>query len=132
MTSVTALLSGYQKYVDSTPVPRIGISLIYGDMNDQQNQLRYHLDPIVSLVRSGGIISLSHDDGLRASSGIRKSIGGKSSGTVITLQSLSINLPRLAYQSNKDETYFRARLALMIKPALTALYIRKKAVAEPH
>jgi ribonucleoside-triphosphate reductase (formate) len=129
-TSVTALLSGYQKYVDSTPVPRIGISLIYGDMNDQQNQLRYHLDPIASLVRSGGIISLSHDDGLRASSGIRKSIGGKSSGTVITLQSLSINLPRLAYQSNKDETYFRARLALMIKPALAALYIRKKAVAE--
>jgi ribonucleoside-triphosphate reductase len=130
VTSVTALLSGYQKYVDSTPVPRIGISLIYGDMNDQQNQLRYHLDPIASLVRSGGIISLSHDDGLRASSGIRKSIGGKSSGTVITLQSLSINLPRLAYQSNKDETYFRARLALMIKPALAALYIRKKAVAE--
>jgi len=129
-TSVTALLSGYQKYVDSTPVPRIGISLIYGDMNDQQNQLRYHLDSIASLVRSGGIISLSHDDGLRASSGIRKSIGGKSSGTVITLQSLSINLPRLAYQSNKDETYFRARLALMIKPALAALYIRKKAVAE--
>ena len=81
VTSVTALLGGYQKYVDSTPVPRIGISLIYGDMNDQQNQLRYHLDPIVSLVRSGGIISLSHDDGLRASSGIRKSIGGKSSGT---------------------------------------------------
>jgi ribonucleoside-triphosphate reductase len=130
VTSVTALLGGYQKYVDSTPVPRIGISLIYGDMNDQQNQLRYHLDPIVSLVRSGGIISLSHDDGLRASSGIRKSIGGKSSGTVITLQSLSINLPRLAYQSNKDETYFRARLALMIKPAIAALYIRKKAVAE--
>jgi ribonucleoside-triphosphate reductase len=130
VTSVTALLSGYQKYVDSTPVPRIGISLIYGDMNEQQNQLRYHLDSIASLVRSGGIISLSHDDGLRASSGIRKSIGGKSSGTVITLQSLSINLPRLAYQSNKDETYFRARLALMIKPALAALYIRKKAVAE--
>ena len=129
-TSLAALLSGYQKYVDSTPIPRIGISLIYGDTNEQQNQIGYHLDDIVSVVRSGGIISLSHDDGLRASSGIRKSIGGKSSGTVVTLQSLSINLPRLAYQSNKDETYFRARLALMIKPALAALYIRKKAVAE--
>jgi ribonucleoside-triphosphate reductase (formate) len=128
--SVAALLSGYQKYVDSTPIPRIGISLIYGDTNDQQNQINYHLDDIVSVVRSGGIISLSHDDGLRASSGIRKSVGGKSSGTVVTLQSLSLNLPRLAYQSNKDETYFRARLAMMIKPALAALYIRKKAVAE--
>ncbi len=129
-TSVAALLSGYQKYVDSTPIPRIGISLIYRDTNEKQNQIGYHLDDIVSVVRSGGIISLSHDDGLRASSGIRKSVGGKSSGTVVTLQSLSINLPRLAYQSNKDETYFRARLAMMIKPALAALYIRKKAVAE--
>jgi len=129
-TSLAALLSGYQKYVDSTPIPRIGVSLIYGDTNDQQKQISYYLDDIVSIVRSGGNISLSHDDGLRASSGIRKSIGGKSSGTVVTLQSLSINLPRLAYQSNKDETYFRARLAMMIKPSLAALYIRKKAVAE--
>jgi ribonucleoside-triphosphate reductase len=48
----------------------------------------------------------------------------------MTLQSLSINLPRLAYQSNKDETYFRARLALMIKPALSAMSMRKKAIAD--
>jgi len=129
-TSVAALLSGYRKYIDATPVPRIGLSLIYGDTNDQQSQISYHLDDIVSVVRSGGIISLSHDDSLRAGSGIRKSIGGKKSGSVVTLQSLSINLPRLAYQSNKDETYFRARLAMMIKPALGALHIRKKAVAE--
>jgi ribonucleoside-triphosphate reductase len=48
----------------------------------------------------------------------------------MSLQSLSINLPRLAYQSNKDETYFRARLALMIKPALSAMSMRKKAIAD--
>lgn len=118
-TLVAALLNGYRKYVESTPIPRIGVSLVYRDMNDQLNQLSYHLDHILSVVRSGGIISLSHDDGLRANSGIRKAIG-KSSGTAVTLQSLSINLPRLAYQSNKDETYFRARLALMMKPALAA------------
>jgi DNA-binding transcriptional ArsR family regulator len=128
-TLVAGLLNGYQKYVNSTPIPRIGVSLIHRDMNDQFNQLSYYLDHIVSVVRSGGLISLSHDDGLRANSGIRKAIG-RSSGTAVTLQSLSINLPRLAYQSNKDETYFRARLALMIKPALAALSIRKKAVTE--
>jgi DNA-binding transcriptional ArsR family regulator len=128
-TLIAGLLNGYQKYVDSTPIPRIGVSLVHRDMNDQLNQLSYYLDHIVSVVRSGGIISLSHDDGLRANSGIRKAIG-RSSDTAVTLQSLSINLPRLAYQSNKDETYFRARLALMIKPALAALSIRKKAVTE--
>jgi anaerobic ribonucleoside-triphosphate reductase len=63
--------------------------------------------------------------------GIHKSIGKKiSSGTIVTLQSLSINLPRLAYQSNKDETYFRARLALMIKPALSAMSTRKKVIID--
>ena len=67
-------------------------------------------------------------DGLRANSGACKSIGNKNSSTVATLQSLSINLPRLAYQSNKDETYFRARLALMLKPALAAMSIRKKGI----
>lgn len=128
-TLVAALLSGYRKYVESTPIPRVGVSLVYRDMNDQLNQLSYHLDHILSVVRSGGIISLSHDDGLRANSGIRKAIG-KSSGTAVTLQSLSINLPRLAYQSNKDETYFRARLALMMKPALAALNIRRKTVTD--
>ena len=36
----------------------------------------------------------------------------------------------MAYQSNKDETYFRARLALMLKPAVTALAIRKKVISD--
>jgi ribonucleoside-triphosphate reductase (formate) len=128
-TLVAALLNGYRKYVESTPIPRIGLSLVYRDVDDQLNQLSYHLDHILSVVRSGGIISLSHDEGLRANSGIRKAMG-KPSGTAVTLQSLSINMPRLAYQSNKDETYFRARLALMMKPALAALNIRRKAVID--
>ena len=106
------------------------MSLIYGDMNDQQNQLRYHLDPIVSLVRSGGIISLSHDDGLRASSGIRKAIGGKSSGTAITFNRSLLIFQGLHISRTKMKLISESRLALMIKPALAALYIRKKAVAE--
>ena len=44
--------------------------------------------------------------------------------------SLSINLPRLAFESNKDETYFRARLALLMKPALTSMSLRKKNISE--
>jgi hypothetical protein len=51
----------------------------------------------------GGIISISQN-GSRGSNGICKSINGKSSGKVMALQSLSINLPRLAYQSNDDDS----------------------------
>ena len=121
--SIDAVLSGYRSYIASTPVPRIGISLINND------KLKDYTDTVASIVRSGGIISILQN-GSRSNNGVRKNIGGKGSGTVMSLQSLSINLPRLAYQSNKDETYFRARLALMIKPALFAMSMRKKAIAD--
>jgi ribonucleoside-triphosphate reductase len=122
---INAILDGYRKYVDSTPVPRIGISLNYnnnGTLNEDSER-------IATTLRAGGIISISQK-GSRGSNGICKSIDGKDPCTVMTLQSLSINLPRLAYQSNKDETYFRARLALMIKPVLAAMSMRKKAIAD--
>ena len=121
--SIDAVLSGYRSYIASTPVPRIGISLINND------KLRDYTDTIASIVRTGGIVSILQN-GSRSINGVRKNMGDKSSGTVMTLQSLSINLPRLAYQSNKDETYFRARLALIIKPALSAMSMRKKTIAD--
>ena len=39
-------------------------------------------------------------------------------------------MPRLAFESNKDETYFRARLALLMKPALAAMSLRKKEISD--
>jgi len=39
-------------------------------------------------------------------------------------------MPRLAFESNKDETYFRARLALLMKPALSAMSLRKKEISD--
>jgi ribonucleoside-triphosphate reductase len=121
--SIDAVLSGYRSYIASTPIPRIGILLI------NNGKLKDYTDIIAPIVRAGGIISILQN-GSRSNYGVHKSIGGKNSGTVMTLQSLSINLPRLAYQSNKDETYFRARLALMIKPVLSAMSMRKKAIAD--
>ena len=50
--------------------------------------------------------------------------------TTLQLGSLSINLPRLAFESNKDETYFRARLALLMKPALASMTLRKKDISD--
>jgi ribonucleoside-triphosphate reductase len=93
------------------------------------NYRKDNLDQIAAVVRSGGIISISSGQA-RAASGIHKSVNGKNSPSSLTLQALSVNLPRLAYESNKDETYFRAKLALMIKPSLAAMYLRKKAVLD--
>jgi ribonucleoside-triphosphate reductase len=49
---------------------------------------------------------------------------------MVILQSLSINLPRIAYQSNKDETYFRARMALLLKPLLSIIIQRTNNISD--
>jgi ribonucleoside-triphosphate reductase len=125
--SICGLLNGYKKYVDSTPIPRIGLSLNYNSNNNRR--INDHSDYIASTVSAGGIVSISQNV-VRGSKGIRKLSDSITSTAVMTLQSMSINLPRLAYQSNKDETYFRARLALMIKPAIDAMIARKKIITD--
>ena len=117
-----ALLDGYRKYVEATPAPRIGLAMGYGKQKDM-------LDHVASAVRAGGIIAI-YNGPVRGTSGVHKAVSGKNSPAAMAFQSLSINLPRLAYESNKDETYFRAKLALMIKPSLAAMAIRKKSVVD--
>lgn len=124
---VNALLDGYRKYVDVTPIPRIGLALV----NTSGSATKDSLEHVVSAVRSGGSVSICSGH-LRASNGIRKSesAGKGSAVATVALHSLSINLPRLAYESNRDETYFRAKVALMIKPSLAAMSMRKKTIIE--
>jgi anaerobic ribonucleoside-triphosphate reductase len=116
---LNALLDGYRKYVNNTPMPRLGLSLS-GRMTDS-------LDHIIAVVRSGGMISIGNNK-VRASNGIKKA--DVKTTAAVSLHLLSINLPRLAYESNKDETYFRAKLALMIKPSLAAMSLRKKIIVD--
>jgi ribonucleoside-triphosphate reductase len=123
---VDAILKGYEMYVQATPMPRTGLVLTYsnGAVND-------YADRVSNIVRVGGSIALSgNPKRVRSSIGVCRELDGQGSGTAMSLQSLAINLPRLAYESNKDEVYFRARLALLIKPAVTALSMRKKAITD--
>jgi ribonucleoside-triphosphate reductase (formate) len=119
-----SVLAAYLRYLDFTPVPTIALSLVGND----QDSLRANTDLIGSIVKHGGILSVSKN--YRSHIGIVKTELDQKSSSVISLESLAINLPRLAYQSNKDETYFRARLALMIKPAISALLARKNSILE--
>src|SRR5918994_1313555 len=113
-----ALLDGYRRYFNNTPMPRLGLALA-GRVKDS-------LDHIIAAVRSGGIILIGNK--VRASNGIKKA--DVKATSAMSLHLLSINLPRLAYESNKDETYFRAKLALMIKPSLAAMSLRKKIIVD--
>jgi ribonucleoside-triphosphate reductase len=123
---VDALLKGYETYVNATPIPRIGLCLSYSNstVND-------YADRVSSIVHAGGLLTLIGDSKrVRSCIGVSKHFDGQGASTVMSLQSLAINLPRLAYESNKDETYFRARLALLIKPAVAALSMRKKTLTD--
>lgn len=117
-----AILDGYRKYAEATPTPRIGLAVGYSKQKDV-------LDHVASAVRAGGIIAM-YGGQVRGTTGVRKAVGTKNPPAAMAFQSLSINLPRLAYESNKDETYFRAKLALMIKPSLAAMAMRKKSVVD--
>lgn len=124
-TIVGALLRGYHKYVQNTPKPNIGLQILTQD----RNSIHKHSDAIVPTSLDGGMISVTNKN-IRTHTGVLKNTNNDGSGSVISLQSLAVNLPRLAYQSNKDETYFRARLALMLKPAVAALAIRKRVISD--
>ena len=123
--TIESILAGYKKYVECTQMPKIGLSLI----NKDPDSLEKYTKTLTKIMRSGGIMGISKINS-RTQTGVLKVPNDDKIGTTINLQSISINLPRLAHQSNKDETYFRARLALMLKPAVISLSIRKKAISD--
>ncbi|MFY9301321.1 MAG: anaerobic ribonucleoside-triphosphate reductase [Candidatus Nitrosotenuis sp.] len=119
---VQAILNAYKNFVKMTPVPQIGIIIDHsaGKISDVS-------ETVAEIISLGGKVLFSKDE--TSYSGVVR-IKGKNSTSSINLQSLTINLPRLAFESNKDETYFRARLALLMKPALAAMSLRKKDISD--
>jgi ribonucleoside-triphosphate reductase len=119
---VQAILLAYKNYIKMTPVPQIGLIIDYTN-----NKVADVSDIVAEIISLGGKVQFSKDE--TSYSGIIR-VKAKNSTSSINLQSLTINLPRLAFESNKDETYFRARLALMMKPALSAMSLRKKDISD--
>ena len=117
------ILTAYKNYVTITPIPKIGliIDLDKAKLTDSSQIL-------AEIIALGGKVIFSK--GNVSNIGILKDDAKNTGGTHIKLQSLSINLPRLAFESNKDETYFRARLALLMKPALSSMSLRKKDISD--
>ncbi|MGB0855949.1 MAG: anaerobic ribonucleoside-triphosphate reductase, partial [Nitrosopumilus sp.] len=120
---IHSILNAYKNYTKITPIPKIGLIIDHdkGKITDVSELL----SEIISL---GGKVMFAK--GQTSSFGVTNG-STKSTGPLsINLQSVSINLPRLAFESNKDETYFRARLALLMKPALASMALRKKDISD--
>jgi ribonucleoside-triphosphate reductase len=120
---VGTILQAYKKYVKSTPLPSIGLVIDY-----EKAKISDYSEILSDIIALGGQVMFAK--GLVSNKGLAR-LDTKNVGTTsINLESLSINMPRLAFESNKDETYFRARLALLMKPALAAMSLRKKEISD--
>src|SRR3990172_7386443 len=120
---VNAIINAYKNYTKITPIPKIGLIVDFdkGKITDVSEAL-------AEIISIGGKVMFAK--GEVSSYGITNGTTKNSGPLAITLQSVSINLPRLAFESNKDETYFRARLALLMKPALSSMALRKKDISD--
>ena len=119
---ITTIINAYKNYTKITPIPKIGLII-----DSDKGKITDVSAAIAEIISLGGKVMFAK--GQTSSYGITN--GSKTSHSLsITLQSVSINLPRLAFESNKDETYFRARLALLMKPALASMALRKKEISD--
>jgi len=117
---VKTMLSAYKTYTKLTPIPKIGLVIDYdkGKITDVSQTV----SEIITL--GGKVMFTKHNTSQKGVTHPKNS-----TSTLLHLGSLSINLPRLAFESNKDETYFRARLALLMKPALDSMAKRNKNIS---
>ena len=120
---VTSIINAYKNYTKLTPQPKIGLII-----DADKGKITDVSESTAEIISLGGKIMFAK--GQTSSYGVTNGSTKNSGSLAITLQSVSINLPRLAFESNKDETYFRARLALLMKPALSSMALRKKDISD--
>lgn len=120
---IKAILSAYKEYAKITPIPKIGLII-----DHEKGKVSDVSDTLAEIITLGGHVLFAKEQ--TSIQGIVRADTKNTGSTSIKLQSLSINLPRLAFESNKDETYFRARLALLMKPALASMSLRKKDISD--
>ncbi len=121
--TVSTILAAYLHYARLTPTPRVGILI-----DNSRGKVSDVSDAVSEIVALGGHVAFSK--GLSSWGGIAVAPHETNGSLSVHLASVSLNLPRLALESNKDEVYFRARLALLMTPVLESMAHRKKAISD--
>ncbi len=116
---INSIVNAYKNYTKITPMPKIGLII-----DHEKGKITDVSESVSEIISFGGKIMFAR--GQTSSLGVTNESTKSTNTLSIALQSVSINLPRLAFESNKDETYFRARLALLMKPVLSSMALRKK------
>ena len=124
--TLDATLGAYRAFVEETPRPDVRLLLAKPNRVDDTKTLK----DAASIIFNGGRIAFFSSDQRRSFLGLNANILSQESqaDNISVLHGLSLNLPRLAYDSNQDETYFRAKLALLIGVATDALSTRRRLI----
>src|SRR5437870_9327516 len=122
--TLDATLGTYRDFVEATPRPEVRLLLAKPNRVDETKTLKQ----AAGILFNGGRIAFFSPDQRRSFGGVNAGILSQEyqADNISVLHNLRLNLPRLAYDSNQDETYFRAKLAMLIGVASDALTTRRQ------
>jgi len=119
-----ATLDAYRDYVQQVPRPEVRLLLA----KPHKSEETWYLKDAAAIILHGGKIAFFPTGQKRSALGLNLDVmpSDKQGDNASVLHNLSINLPRLSYESNQDETYFRAKLSMMMGVASDALITRRR------
>ena len=107
-----ATLDAYRDYVEQVPRPELRLLLAKPHKSEEtlvpEGRRRDNLPR-----REGRVLPVGAEEELPGAQP-RRPPAGHQGDNISVLHNLSINLPRLSYESNQDETYFRAKLSMLM------------------
>lgn len=121
-----ATMDAYRDYVEQVPRPEVRLLLAKPNKSEETSYLK----DAAAIIFHGGKVSFFQSGQKRSSLGINLDVlpPDHQGDNVSVLHNLSINLPRLSYESNQDETYFRAKLSMLMGVASDALITRRRLI----
>jgi ribonucleoside-triphosphate reductase len=122
--TLAATLDAYRDHVHHVPRPEIRLLIAKPNKSEDTSYLK----DAAAIIFHGGKVSFFPSGQKRSSLGINLDLlpQDHQGDNVSVLHNLGINLPRLSYESNQDETYFRAKLAMLMGVASDALTTRRR------
>jgi ribonucleoside-triphosphate reductase (formate) len=124
--ALDATMDAYREYLQETPRPEVRLLLAKPRKSEEASYLK----EAAAVIYHGGKVAFFPTGERRSFLGINLDILPQSlqGDNVSVLHNLGINLPRLSYESNQDETYFRAKLAMLMGVASDALLTRRRLI----
>ncbi|MDA4128365.1 MAG: ArsR family transcriptional regulator [Thaumarchaeota archaeon] len=124
--TLEATLGAYRDFVEYTPRPDVRLLLAKPNRVEETGMLKR----AAAILFNGGRIAFFSPNQRRSFLGINADVLPQEmqADNMSVLHNLSLNLPRLAYDSNQDETYLRAKLAMLIGIAGDALAARRRVI----